>query len=697
MRLRRALPLLLLATAAAWACTRADLFGVQSDPSLPDKITLSGTVCSDNPLEQRFPVKVVFLIDTSNWAPTATNSLINGFRSQALSDVFNLYSGANEVSFAVVAYNGETISFTSDEFTRDLGVLQNAAQRTGLPCNSTDQARCQERRYELALERAENLITGDLLVSDRGLRARTRYVIVLYAEGPRIGPGAVSRPDAGPAGPPPQPETLYCTPVCDADEDPGRACRPEAHCDQGCHFEREVRRMREFVVDNGAADLAVHTAQFFTSPPPDPNAGPCCGTDAPEDTCQAQTVLQRMAAAGGGSYLAFQSPGELSFRQLEYNATRNTFVMKNLVAVNLNARATPDGLKPDSDADGLTDDEERALGTQPLRVDSDDDGIGDRLEHVLRSVGLDPLRADAPTTCTGLEKNHDRDGDGLNDCEEVLLGTDSTLFDSDADGFPDRVEFLGGTNYLDNDVSGDVDQDGTRNGEELKQHTDARSNDAKTRGELSYLYRVISQGIGKLMDIQRPRAVSGVTVKSVSPRVYAGISVLQFNRADTTLSWRDYNDQQQGPAVKVDRDGEYTLHSATSKPDSELENRSITVRVISQLLPPRDLLETLQVRETERECVDWRVRNITLVHTSPRSEQDRLAGNLQGAATTEGFNRILIYYAESPVSSPLGPGLFRVAPVDMVFIPPRHKAPDVAELNVADGDFVLLGERTEAP
>ena len=34
----------------------------------------------------------------------------------------------------------------------------------------------------------------------------------------------------------------------------------------------------------------------------------------------------------------------------------------------------------------------------------------------------------------------DSDGDGLNDCEEIDLGTDPTLADSDADGFSDSEE-----------------------------------------------------------------------------------------------------------------------------------------------------------------------------------------------------------------------------------------------------------------
>ena len=130
-------PILLLtacAALAAWACTRADLFGIKDAPSLPDKITFSGTVCSDNPLQRRFPVKVVFLMDVSSMGSTATGGAINQFRTQALSDVFNLYGGAAEISWSVVKYDGETASLTQDAYTRDVVELQQAATRTGLPC-----------------------------------------------------------------------------------------------------------------------------------------------------------------------------------------------------------------------------------------------------------------------------------------------------------------------------------------------------------------------------------------------------------------------------------------------------------------------------------------------------------------------------------------------------------------------------------
>ena len=57
----------------------------------------------------------------------------------------------------------------------------------------------------------------------------------------------------------------------------------------------------------------------------------------------------------------------------------------------------------DSDEDGLTDDEEAELGTDPNDADSDDDGLADGNEVTL---GTDPTSSDT-------------DGDGFLDGEEL--------------------------------------------------------------------------------------------------------------------------------------------------------------------------------------------------------------------------------------------------------------------------------------
>lgn len=78
----------------------------------------------------------------------------------------------------------------------------------------------------------------------------------------------------------------------------------------------------------------------------------------------------------------------------------------------------------DSDGDGLTDNEESVLGTDPQNPDTDGDGLGDGEEVAL---GTDPL-------------SFDTDGDGLSDSDEGLVGADPLNPDSDGDLLLDGID-----------------------------------------------------------------------------------------------------------------------------------------------------------------------------------------------------------------------------------------------------------------
>ncbi|MCZ7557835.1 MAG: hypothetical protein M5R41_15660 [Bacteroidia bacterium] len=106
-------------------------------------------------------------------------------------------------------------------------------------------------------------------------------------------------------------------------------------------------------------------------------------------------------------------------------------------------RTNPDN--SDTDGDGLNDGEEVVLGTSPLRADTDGDGLNDGDE--VRVYGTEPLRKDS-------------DGDGLTDMEEIRLGSSPTRADTDNDGLPDAVELARGTDPLSRDTDGDGLPDG---------------------------------------------------------------------------------------------------------------------------------------------------------------------------------------------------------------------------------------------
>jgi outer membrane protein OmpA-like peptidoglycan-associated protein len=107
----------------------------------------------------------------------------------------------------------------------------------------------------------------------------------------------------------------------------------------------------------------------------------------------------------------------------------------------------PYGAAYDSDGDGVTDDEERRIGTDPLNPDTDGDYLPDGDE--IYRYNTSPL-------------NPDTDGDGLNDGAELMIfHTDPLVADSDNDGLNDGQEIRQyRTNPLREDTDNDLLSDG---------------------------------------------------------------------------------------------------------------------------------------------------------------------------------------------------------------------------------------------
>jgi len=138
----------------------------------------------------------------------------------------------------------------------------------------------------------------------------------------------------------------------------------------------------------------------------------------------------------------------------------------------------------DSDGDGLTDDQERTLGTDPNLRDTDGDGVSDYDE--VNVFHTNPTVFDAPaeiptvptTPVTGqpvaptpaapavkVAPPKDSDGDGLTDAQELQLGTDPNKKDTDGDGLSDYDEV---TKYRTDPLKADTDGDGYADGVEVQ-------------------------------------------------------------------------------------------------------------------------------------------------------------------------------------------------------------------------------------
>lgn len=108
----------------------------------------------------------------------------------------------------------------------------------------------------------------------------------------------------------------------------------------------------------------------------------------------------------------------------------------------------------DDDNDGLTNGEERKLGTNPENTDTDGDGLKDGEE--MKRYKTNPLQTDT-------------DGDGLSDGDEVFKQkTDPAKSDTDSDGLSDGQEVL---KYRTDALKLDTDGDGLTDGDEVSKYS----------------------------------------------------------------------------------------------------------------------------------------------------------------------------------------------------------------------------------
>ena len=138
---------------------------------------------------------------------------------------------------------------------------------------------------------------------------------------------------------------------------------------------------------------------------------------------------------------------------------------------------------PDPDHDGLSNVEETALGTDPLKPDTDGDGLLDGWE-VRHS--LDPLSS------SGVDgRDGDPDADGLSNFLEQTLGSNPRSLDSDNDGLLDAWEVRYGLNPASAagiwGAGGDPDGDGLTNAQEQTAGTNPQDAAATLRLDLVLL------------------------------------------------------------------------------------------------------------------------------------------------------------------------------------------------------------------
>lgn len=115
----------------------------------------------------------------------------------------------------------------------------------------------------------------------------------------------------------------------------------------------------------------------------------------------------------------------------------------------------------DTDGDGIPDEIEAEIGTDPLNSDTDGDGLPDGYEIIV--IGSDPANANSLDSNIS-DGDYDNDQDGLSNYKEYTFNTDPNRADSDFDGLSDGDEVnVYGTDPL----NPDTDDDGLSDGDEI--------------------------------------------------------------------------------------------------------------------------------------------------------------------------------------------------------------------------------------
>jgi hypothetical protein len=125
----------------------------------------------------------------------------------------------------------------------------------------------------------------------------------------------------------------------------------------------------------------------------------------------------------------------------------------------------------DSDGDGIPDERERLLGSDPYNRDTDGDGFDDGFEDMFSEFGFDILKPSLDSDHDGLEdgfekkigtnpQNPDTDSDGWSDLDELInrfYGYDPLVptADTDFDGLSDELEKRIGSSPTNADTNGD--------------------------------------------------------------------------------------------------------------------------------------------------------------------------------------------------------------------------------------------------
>jgi hypothetical protein len=489
-------------------------------------VTVDADFCTQKPEDAIFPVKIMLILDASGSLQFLDEG---GLRVSAIRQLLSRYDGDPTVSFNIIQFNSLLYQFPPDgTFTNPVDITDGQLQVAEV---LTD--------YQAALSKAYATLLQDMTRSG-GLVQNTKYVVIFFSDG---SPSPVCCPcedettsyqgtqhftcDNEGNPDPPAPvlqvgtqvfqqrfcETVLEIPLCNLELDrTGRAVDAYPGLNVNGNYNRsyQIDQLLRDIVDL-ATTFEAGSFQFHTVFFNNPNLPQAIRDLVAIDEVASRERMSSMAALGGGNFIEAKSPQELNFLQFDFTAIKRAFGLRRVLVTNLNSVPGKDGPLPDSDGDGLSDEQETREGISNfLKKDTDGDGYGDLLETRMSDRGLNAKNPSVPFEPCPMADRVDIDHDLLNACEERFLGTDPQLPDTDYDTIPDGLELRFGLNPLEADADLDYDFDGVSNGEEINNGTDPRLDDPTARDRASIRYRL--KDTGETLD---RRTCFGVSARNI--------------------------------------------------------------------------------------------------------------------------------------------------------------------------------------
>ena len=584
----------LVAVVLAASCTDRQLVPVELEQPtvVDDLVDIEASFCTRPVQDVTFPVKLLLVLDTSGSLQFTDQA---GLRRVAVRQLMSSLATQDDLLVATIGF-GSNVN-TDPPVAPGTPLYVPASQWVEPPFVGLADV---QTNYHGALAAVKSHVLNDLLTSDPAEISRTKYVIIFFSDGSPTPKCCITVDetvgDLGEQAYGCAPESYevavpgvrYCEGepeqrLCNAENDGAEflerfrdanvgqtvpdygdgvltalnELEPSDNYNRSYQIEDLVTDVMDLGEEFGVGEMRMHTALLFDSTLPD---------DVKEifrlNRCRSERLLQRMAELGNGLYRDFEGGEDIDFLSFNFTSLKQSFTLLRAYAQNVSALPPAVAgnvvrevqvldFRPDTDGDGLDDSEELGLGTDVAVSDSDKlvvqpsvtqtpapildpaawgDGWSDLFEARRVTVGFDPRFQSLPVEdCPNLDvvrgiDQRDIDADGLNGCEENLLGTDPKRADSDGDGFTDGVEHRFNTNAVVAEGNRDDDFDGVPNADELQRGTNPKLPDLALKERAGIRYEVSNTGPTSDGRTCYRAVARGVHLASTSPRFLGGRS-----------------------------------------------------------------------------------------------------------------------------------------------------------------------------